>query len=112
MRLSDTLDVREWLVHEPNLGVSAIMPIVASESVTYPYIAYERQSVEMSAWKRGADIVSATFVVAAWSDDYDESIIVAERIIDTLAAHGVAIEGVTEGFQNGAFYQSITVKLD
>ena len=88
------------------------MPIVASEGVTYPYIAYERQSVEMSAWKRGADIVSATFVVAVWSDNYDESILVAERVIGTLSAHGVDIEGVTEGFQNGAFYQSITVRLD
>ena len=77
MKISDTLLLREWLMSEPNLAVNSISPIVVDETARYPYIAYQRQSVEMCAWKRACDIDSATFDVVVWSGDYDETIVIA-----------------------------------
>ena len=107
MKISDTLLLREWLMSEPNLCVNAISPIVVDEGVHYPYIAYQRQSVEMCAWKRACDIDSATFDIVVWSDDYDETIVIAERVIAVLNARDVTVKQITEGWQNNAFFQSI-----
>ena len=107
MKISDTLLLREWLMSEPNLAVNAISPIVVDETARYPYIAYQRQSVEMRAWKRACDIDSATFDIVVWSDDYDETIVIAERVIAVLNARDVTVNQITEGWQNNAFFQSI-----
>ena len=111
MKISDTLLLREWLMSEPNLAVNAISPIVVDETARYPYIAYQRQSVEMCAWKRACDIDSATFDVVVWSDDYDETIVIAERIIAVLNAHDVTVNQITEGWKNNAFYQLINCTM-
>lgn len=111
MKISDTLLLREWLMSEPNLAVNAISPIVVDEGVRYPYIAYQRQSVEVCAWKRACDIDSATFDIVVWSDDYDETIVIAERVIEVLNAHDVTVNQITEGWQNNAFFQSINCTM-
>lgn len=111
MKLSDTLEIREVLMTDATLGVTAVTPIVAYDITKYPYISYQRKSVEMSMFKRGDEISSAIIDVAVWSDDYDQTIVIAERVLQLLCAKGYTIITVNEVYESGAYAQVITVEV-
>ena len=111
MKLSDTLELREVLMQDTTLGITAVAPIVANYDAKYPYISYQRKSVEMARYKRGDEISSAIFDVAVWSDDYDHGIAITERVMAMLCAQGYTLVTVTETFEVGAYAQVITVEM-
>lgn len=113
MRIADELRLRDALMASPTLGVSNVCPVVADEATTYPYIAYKRVNSEFDAWKRANGVYKMTVEVVVWSDDYDESIVVAERAMDVISAeHGMSIQNCIEGYEGGAYYQLITITME
>ena len=113
MRISDALRVRDIIANNPNIKVNNVSPIVADDMALYPYISYKRVGAEFDAWKRANGVAKVTMELAVWSDDYDESLRVADQVMDVLSAEqGIYIQNCLEGYENGAFYQDITITVE
>lgn len=113
MRISEELRVRDVLMASSTLGVSNISPIVADDTALFPYISYKRINTDFDVWKRSNGVVKLTLEIAVWSDDYDESVRVAERAMDIISEQaGMSIINCTEGYDSCAYYQVITMTIE
>ena len=113
MRISDALRVRDIIANNPSIKVNNVSPSVGGDMALYPYSSYKRVGAEVEGWKRGNGVAKVTMELAVWSDDYDESLRVAEQVMDVLSAEqGIYIQNCIEGYENGAFYQDITITVE
>lgn len=90
-----------------------IYPLVAEESVTYPFVIFSKESVNGNYTKDFLvyDTVTISVVVAA--NNYFETVNIAERIRALLENHSdnyfisVLLESVTEEYIEDAFVQQL-----
>ena len=101
-----------------------IFPLVANADTTYPFIVYARTSLRVDYCKEGITENSVEFQVIAVSDNYVESLEVANRIRgvlellrykdETIYISECKLSSVSEEYMEDAFIQRLifTIKTD
>jgi hypothetical protein len=110
MKLIDIIALRRELVKIE--GVNAVVPLVADEHTRYPFVAYERVGTEPSAYKRGEQVAAMTVELSVWSENYDESLALADECIARAGANGWRLQNATEECVIGAYCQRLTLRID
>lgn len=100
---------------------TSIFPIVAQANTKYPYIVMQRTGIRPSYTKGGLTGDSATIEVIAVSNDYSNSIDIAQEIRKTLDAKryrseeiwidNIEIESITEEYVEGAYLQRLVFNM-
>jgi hypothetical protein len=95
-----------------------IFPLVANADTTYPFIVYSRTSLRVDYCKEGISGNSVEFQIVAVSDNYVESLEVANRVRGVLELLRYRDEGVyisecklssvSEEYMEDAFIQRLT----
>jgi len=95
-----------------------IFPIVAEESVSYPFIIFTRNSLSTEYTKTNVVKDSITFSIAIASKNYSETATIAERIRKILELHRddyfgrIYLTGVVENFIEDAYIQTLTFETN
>ena len=100
-----------------------IYPLIADSDTTFPFIVYQRTSVEtLTSKDRFTCKEGATVEVAIASDKYDESINIASSVIDVLNnkrgningvdVSGISFIGANEEYIEDTFVQKLTFKIE
>lgn len=100
---------------------TSIFPIVANTNSKFPYIVMQRTGVRPSYSKGGIIEDSVTMEVIAVSNDYSNSIDIAQEIRKTLDGKryrgddilidDIEIDGITEEFIDNAYLQRISFAM-
>lgn len=91
-----------------------IYPLVAEESVTYPFVIFTKESVSGNYTKDLLTYDTATISVAVAAVNYFQTVQIAERIRAILESHkdgyfyNILLDGVTEDFVEDAYVQTLT----
>ena len=98
-----------------------IFPLVANADTTYPFIVYARTSLRVDYCKEGITENSVEFQVIAVSDNYVESLEVANRIRgvlellrykdETIYISECKLSSVSEEYMEDAFIQRLTFTM-
>ena len=106
----------EWL--SQRVTPKKISPLVANAETTYPFIVYARTSLRVDYCKDGVLENNVEFQVVAVSDNYVESLEVANRVRGVLELLRYKDEGITisecklssvsEEYMEDAFIQRLT----
>lgn len=117
--------VRKLLLrHQPLAGVvgNKVFPLVAEKGTTFPFIVYRRESATPTTNKDRLiyDIDSTVSIIVA-SDNYTNSIDIAECVIDALYIEHEFVEAMEildmelinaeERYQEETFIQQLTYKI-
>ena len=90
-----------------------IYPLVAEESVTYPFVIFSKEAVNGNYSKDLLMYDSATISVAIAANNYFETVNIAERVRAILENHrdsyfyNILLENVTEEYIEDAFVQQL-----
>lgn len=90
-----------------------IYPLVAEESVTYPFVIFSKETVNGNYSKDLLMYDSATISVAIAANNYFETVNIAERVRTILENHrdsyfyNILLENVTEEYIEDAFVQQL-----
>lgn len=90
-----------------------IYPLVAEESVTYPFVIFSKETVNGNYSKDLLMYDSATISVAIAANNYFETVNIAERVRAILENHrdsyfyNILLENVTEEYIEDAFVQQL-----
>lgn len=91
-----------------------IYPLVAEESVTYPFIIFTKENVSGNYTKDLLTYDTATISVAVAAVNYFQTVMIAERIRALLESHkdnyfyNILLDGVTEDYVEDAYVQTLT----
>lgn len=98
-----------------------IFPLVANADTTYPFIVYARTSLRVDYCKEGISENSVDFQVVAVSDNYVESLEVANRVRailellrykdETIYISECKLSSVSEEYMEDAFIQRLTFTM-
>lgn len=90
-----------------------IYPIIAEESVTYPFVIFTKESVNGNYTKDLLLYDTANISVAVVANNYFQTVKIAERIRSILENHrdayffNILLENVTEDYVEDAFVQQL-----
>ena len=90
-----------------------IYPIVAEETVTYPFVIFTKESVNGNYTKDLLLFDTATISVAIAANNYFETVKIAERVRAILENHidsyfyNILLDNVTEEYLEDAFVQQL-----
>ena len=87
MRISISKHIYKTLSESPELKKSIgmkIYPIATKSEVTFPFIVYERENVTTYYDKQRAVVTDVDVSIYVLSDDYTESVDIAEMVIRAL----------------------------
>ena len=90
-----------------------IYPLVAEESVTYPFVIFTKESVNGNYTKDFLQYDTVTISVAIAANNYYETVNIAERVRAILENHrdsyflSVLLDNVTEEFLEDAYVQQL-----
>lgn len=90
-----------------------IYPIVAEETVTYPFVIFTKESVNGNYTKDLLLYDTATISVAIAANNYFETVQIAERVRAILENHidsyfyNILLDNVTEEYLEDAFVQQL-----
>lgn len=90
-----------------------IYPLVAEESVTYPFVIFTKESVNGNYTKDFLQYDTVTISVAIAANNYYETVSIAERVRAILENHrdsyflSVLLDNVTEEYLEDAFLQQL-----
>lgn len=98
-----------------------IFPIVANANTPFPYIVIQRTGIHCNYSKAGLIDDNATMEIIAVSNDYSQSIDIAQLIRETLDAKrfrapeiyidNIEIESITEEFVDNAYIQRLSFSM-
>lgn len=124
MRISISKHIYKTLSENPELkkriGMK-IYPIATKSEVKFPFIVYERESVTTTYDKGGPAMADVDVAIYVLSDDYTESLEIAELVISALDMKQAEYEGydvlnarinnVPESYVNQTFVQQINIQF-
>lgn len=102
--------------------IKRVVPLVAEANTQFPYVVYERASSEQATTKDlQSCIANADVIVKVYSDDYDESLSVCQKIVDAVADIRLYADGISiissvvadggEAWVSDAYCQQFTLSL-
>lgn len=109
-----------------NSAVSAIVGtkvfhVTAKSDIQLPYVTYRRTATETVPVKYGHGAETVHIEVDCFAENYDDSVALAERVYEvldhstvdtgTLPLRSCTYENSAEGYEGGAFVQSLIFKL-
>lgn len=91
-----------------------IFPLVADKDTTFPFIVFKKDSYKPEYTKDGISNKRAVVEIIIASEDYKESVEIAERVFKAIAAKSkyFKLEDNTEDYLNDTFLQSLTYKIE
>lgn len=124
MRISISKHIYKTLSETPDLkkliGMK-IYPIATKSEVKFPFVVYERENVTTYYNKQGPDTTNIDVSIYVLSDDYTESLDIAELIIKALDRKkaeydgydviGAIVNDVPESYISQTFVQQIRMKF-
>lgn len=90
-----------------------IYPLVAEESVTYPFVIFTKETINGNYTKDLLIFDTATISVAIAANNYFETVSIAERVRAILENHrdsyfyNIQLENVTEEYLEDAYVQQL-----
>lgn len=117
--------IRKFLLNNSDLQKlvkpTAIFPIVAQANTKFPYIVMQRTGINAKYSKAGLIEDNATIEIIAVSNDYSNSIDIAQEIRKTLDAKrfrdeeiwidNIEIESITEEYTENAYLQRLIFNM-
>lgn len=122
MRLSISKHVHAVLsgsaVIRSAIGMNKVFPIATKNEVPFPFIVYERDSVNPRYDKSGQSVTESVVNIYVLSESYTESLDIAEKVIKELerkdavykdfSVIGATMLGATEDYTSNTFIQKIS----
>ena len=100
---------------------TSIFPIVAQANTKYPYIVMQRTGIRASYSKAGITEDNVTLEIIAISNDYSQSIDIAQLIRETIDGKryrgdeieidDIEVESITEEFAENAYLQRLIFSM-
>lgn len=100
---------------------TSIFPIVANANTKYPYIVMQRTGIRASYSKAGITEDNVTLEIIAISNDYSQSIDIAQLIRETIDGKryrsdeieidDIEVESITEEFVDNAYLQRLVFSM-
>lgn len=100
---------------------TSIFPIVANANTKYPYIVMQRTGIRASYSKTGHTEDNVTLEIIAISNDYSQSIDIAQLIRETIDGKryrgdeieidDIEVESITEEFVDNAYLQRLVFSM-
>ena len=100
------------------IGKNKIFPMATKNEVPFPFIVYERDSVNPQYDKSGESVTESSVNVYVLAEGYTESLDIAEMVIRALerkdatykdfAVIGAKMLGATESYTSNTFVQQIS----
>lgn len=100
---------------------TSIFPIVAQANTKYPYIVMQRTGIRASYSKAGITEDNVTLEIIAISNDYSQSIDIAQLIRETIDGKryrsdeieidDIEVESITEEFAENAYLQRLVFSM-
>lgn len=100
---------------------TSIFPIVANANTKYPYIVMQRTGIRASYSKAGITEDNVTLEIIAISNDYSQSIDIAQLIRETIDGkryrsdeieiNDIEVESITEEFVDNAYLQRLVFSM-
>ena len=100
---------------------TSIFPIVANANTKYPYIVMQRTGIRASYSKAGITEDNVTLEIIAISNDYSQSIDIAQLIRETIDGKryrsdeieidDIDVESITEEFVDNAYLQRLVFSM-
>ena len=117
--------IRKFLLDNKELmklvSPTSIFPIVAQANTTYPYIVMQRTGIRASYSKAGITEDNVTLEIIAISNDYSQSIDIAQLIRETIDGKryrsdeieidDIEVESITEEFVDNAYLQRLVFSM-
>ena len=105
--LSEDLEVTEMVGDN-------IFPLIADTDTTFPFIVFKKDSYKPQYSKDGITNKRAVVEIIIASEDYEESVELAEKVFKAIAAKSryFKLEDNTEDYLNDTFLQSLTYKIE
>ena len=115
--LLDVLNDQEELIEV--LGENKIFPLVAKEDTTFPFVIYTRDNIQITYTKMANHDNLVTITYKVYSDNYDESVTIANLIRNILERkqievpneikiNDIRIVSMYEQYNENGFCESIT----
>lgn len=115
--LFDVLNDQEELIEV--LGENKIFPLVAKEDTTFPFVTYSRDNIQITYTKMFNHDNLVTITYKVYSDNYDESVTIANLIRNILERkqieipneikiNDIRIVNMYEQYNENGFCESIT----
>lgn len=92
-----------------------VFPLVAEESVTYPFVIFTKEQAQGNYTKDLLCYDSATISVAVVASNYFETVLIAERVRTILENRrdayfmNITFDSISEDFIEDAFVQELTI---
>lgn len=117
--------IRKFLLDNKELmkvvSPTSIFPIVAQANTKYPYIVMQRTGIRASYSKAGITEDNVTLEIIAISNDYSQSIDIAQLIRETIDGKryrsdeieidDIEVESITEEFVDNAYLQRLVFSM-
>ena len=117
--------IRKFLIDNTELQKlvkpTSIFPLIANQNTSFPYIVIQRTGIHCNYSKAGLIDDNATVEIIAVSNDYSQSIDIAELIRETMDAKrfrsdeiwidDIHIETIQEEFIENAYLQRLTFSM-
>lgn len=118
--------IRNFLLNnkelQKNVRPTSIFPLIANANTNFPYIVMQRTGIRANYSKAGLIDDNVTIEIICVSNDYSQSIDIAQEVRNTLDAkrfrdeevliNNIEIESITEEWAENAYLQRLVFNMN